>query len=149
MLKVEFEKDIEEDMKEDMKEAMLKAIRQPLVDAGVNIKEIKKRHQYEIEISLNKNRIIKPVDIKTGPYPDFPTDLLPLWVVFMTQAQPTKMQTGETKRYSTVHDQIYDDRFKYVDGLVAMKAQIEKVSDKECRIFAGTLALYIISNINS
>ncbi|CAB4045397.1 UDP-N-acetylglucosamine 1-carboxyvinyltransferase [Paramuricea clavata] len=51
------------------------------------------------------------------------------------------MQTGETKRYSTVHDQIYDDRFKYVDGLVAMKAQIEKVRDKEYRIYAGK-ALY-------
>ena len=116
------------EVEEDMKEAMLKSIRGPLEQAGVLIKD-----QFDgIEISL-KNGTITPVDIKTGPYPGFPTDLLPQWVAFMTQA------TGSTTKeeYSIVHDQIYDGRFNYVGGLRKMKARIDEVNDKEYHIYAG------------
>lgn len=102
----------------DRKEDMLKAICEPLMDAGVKIED----RPSGIEISL-KDENISPVDIKTGPYPGFPTDLLPQWVTFMTQVQP--------KKYTTMKDQIYNKRFNYVDGLKDMKAKIEKVSQEE------------------
>jgi UDP-N-acetylglucosamine enolpyruvyl transferase len=126
------------EVEEDMKEEMLKSIRKPLESAGVKITEARSRWgQFKgIEISL-VDGVIKPVDIKTGPYPDFPTDLLPQWVAFMTQAA-----TSETKKYSTVHDQIFESRFNYVDGLKAMGAKIKKVNEREYRVYGGILALY-------
>ena len=123
------------EVKEDMKETMLKSIRQPLEKAGVKIEDKwSRRGEYEgIKISL-KDGTIKPVDIKTGPYPDFPTDLLPQWVAFMTQATPSS-----GKRYSTVHEKIFENRFNYVEGLKNMGARIEKVNDREYRVYGGNL----------
>ena len=123
-----------------MKEDMLKAICQPLDAAGVEIKETRNRQgQYcGIEISL-KNGTITPVDIKTGPYPGFPTDLLPQWVAFMTQAQATR-----TKTYAVIHDNIYDSRFNYVHGLKKLGAVIEEVNEREHRVYAGTLEIITV-----
>ena len=63
---------------------------------------------------------INAVHITTGPYPKFPTDLLPQWVTFMTQAQ------GE----SQIKDTIYDNRFKHVKYLKEMGASLTKKSDR-------------------
>ena len=123
-----------------MKETMLRAIRQPLREAGVEINEARNGI---VEISLG-NGNITPVDIQTGPYPAFPTDLLPQWVTLMTQAQPTGR-----KRYTTIHDKIYDGRFNYVDGLKKMGAKIEKINDKEYRIHAGTISVVIVIEVLS
>ncbi|CAB4002601.1 UDP-N-acetylglucosamine 1-carboxyvinyltransferase [Paramuricea clavata] len=122
--KVEFE------VPEDMKEDMLKAICQPLDAAGV---KIDRYSQYGLIVISLKNGTITPVDIKTGPYPGFPTDLLPQWVAFMTQAQATM-----TKEYAIIHDKIYDGRFNYVDGLKKMGAVIEKVNEREYGVKAGS-----------
>ena len=121
------------EVKKDMKENMLKSIREPLEKAGVKIEDKwSRRGEYEgIKISL-KDGTIKPVDIETGPYPDFPTDLLPLWVAFMTQATPSR-----GKQYSTVHEQIFESRFNYVEGLMAMGAKIRRVNDREYRVYGG------------
>jgi UDP-N-acetylglucosamine 1-carboxyvinyltransferase len=56
---------------------------------------------------------VNPVNITTGPFPQFPTDLLPLWVTFMTLANGP----------STLIDTIYDNRFKHVTYLQRMGAQ--------------------------
>ncbi|XP_028395889.1 uncharacterized protein LOC114519914 [Dendronephthya gigantea] len=116
-------------VEENMKESMLRAIRQPLLDAGVKIDEAERNI---VKVSLRDN-IITPVDVQTGPYPAFPTDLLPQWVTFMTQAQATRRKT-----YTTIYDKIYDGRFNYVDGLKKMGAKIEKINDKEYRINTGS-----------
>jgi UDP-N-acetylglucosamine 1-carboxyvinyltransferase len=123
-----------------MKKDMLKAISRLLDAAGVEIKETRNRQgQYcGIEISL-KNDTITPVDIKTGPYPGFPTDLLPQWVAFMTQAQATR-----TKKYAIIHDNIYDSRFNYVHGLKKLGAVIEEVNEREHRVYAGTLEIITV-----
>ena len=121
------------EVEKDKKNEMLDSIYQPLQEAGVKIAERKcRRSEYVgIEISL-KDGTIKPVDIKTGPYPDFPTDLLPLWVAFMTQATPSSW-----KQHSTVHEQIFESRFNYVEGLKAMGAKIRRVNDREYRVYGG------------
>lgn len=114
-------------VKKEMLEEMLKSIEKPLCQAGVKIT----REHNGVRISLpGKN--IKPADIETGPYPSFPTDLLPQWVTFMTQALPTKRQ-----HYSTVKENIWNSRFKFIDGLRKLGAKIDRVNDHEYQVKAG------------
>ena len=55
------------------------------------------------------------VDIKTSPYPGFPTDMNPQVAVLMCLAE------GK----STLPDTIWDNRFRYVEELKRMDAEIE------------------------
>lgn len=57
----------------------------------------------------------RAVDIVTAPHPGFMTDWQPLWTTFATQC------TGK----STIHETVFEDKFKYVDELVKMGAEIE------------------------
>ena len=126
---------------------MLKPIRNPLNTAGVEIEEKRNSRSNQfigIEFSL-KDGIISPVDIKTGPYPEFPTDLLPQWVAFMTQV------TGNEEKAS-IYDKIYDNRFKYVEDLKKMKAVIEKIDKTELTdgpdgycVYGGTFTLLVVN----
>ena len=67
---------------------------------------------------------IRPVDIITGPFPHFPTDLLPQWVILMTQANGP----------SVLEDTIYDNRFSHVPHLQNMGAKFTKFSDQKYRV---------------
>ena len=67
---------------------------------------------------------IRPVDIITGPFPSFPTDLLPLWVVLMTKANGP----------SILEDSIYDNRFKHIPELKKMGATFTKFSDRKYQV---------------
>ena len=60
-------------------------------------------------------------DLRTREYPGFATDLQAPMTVFLTQA------TGQTR----VHEAIYEGRFKYVDDLEKMGADISMVSRSE------------------
>ena len=64
---------------------------------------------------------IKPINITTGPYPKFPTDLLPQWATLMTQAQGP----------SRIEDTIYNNRFEHLNELrdVSGRALFTKESD--------------------
>jgi UDP-N-acetylglucosamine 1-carboxyvinyltransferase len=72
-----------------------------------------------IEISPHKNNII-PVNITTGTYPGFPTDLQAQWMAFMTKA----------KGSSIITEEIYNDRFTHVAELSRFGAHIELISNK-------------------
>ena len=116
---------------------MLEAIREPLEQAGVKIDK-KRDHlnRYQgVEISL-KNGIISPVDVETGPYLNFPTDMLPQWVVFMAMATSTR-----SKWSATIRDKIYNNRLKYVNDVkTIMGASIElQQDDKGCCVYAGNI----------
>ena len=118
---------------------MLEAIREPLEQAGVKIDK-KRDHlnRYQgVEISL-ENGIISPVDVETGPYPNFPTDMLPQWVVFMAMATST---SSRSKRSAIIRDKIYNNRLKYVNYVkTVMGASIElQQDDKECCVYAGNI----------
>ncbi|MCR3920972.1 MAG: UDP-N-acetylglucosamine 1-carboxyvinyltransferase [Firmicutes bacterium] len=57
----------------------------------------------------------QPVDIKTFPYPGFPTDMQSLAMVLLTQA------TGS----SVITENVFEGRFKHVDELKRMGARIK------------------------
>lgn len=62
---------------------------------------------------------IHKANIKTLPYPGFPTDMQPLAVMLLTVAEGT----------SIVREDVWENRFQYVDQLMAMGANI-KVNGK-------------------
>jgi UDP-N-acetylglucosamine 1-carboxyvinyltransferase len=57
---------------------------------------------------------VKAVDIKTMPYPGFPTDIQPQIMSLMTLAQGT----------SVILENIFENRFKHADELRRMGAHI-------------------------
>ncbi|MBS4178042.1 UDP-N-acetylglucosamine 1-carboxyvinyltransferase [Lederbergia citrea] len=67
------------------------------------------------QIYIGKNDNFKPVDIKTLVYPGFPTDLQQPFTVLLTRS------TGS----SIVTDTIYSARFKHIDELRRMNANIK------------------------
>jgi UDP-N-acetylglucosamine 1-carboxyvinyltransferase len=74
----------------------------------------------ESEITVDAEDIeINPVDIATGVYPGFPTDLQAQWLAYMTLA----------KGDSRVTDRIYFDRFKHVPELNRLGASISLVEN--------------------
>ncbi len=87
-----------------------------------------------IEVSSSEDTIwvrggeeFEPVDIRTFPYPGFPTDLQPLAMVLLTKARGT----------SVITENIFEGRFKHVDELKRMGAQI-KVDGRTALIEGGT-----------
>ncbi|GAV21778.1 UDP-N-acetylglucosamine 1-carboxyvinyltransferase [Carboxydothermus pertinax] len=65
-------------------------------------------------VRVTGKSIIKPVDIKTMPYPGFPTDMQPQIVALLTLAQGT----------SIISEGVFDNRFKHVEELRRMGADI-------------------------
>ena len=74
------------------------------------------------KIIVDKNKVIlkgtkkiKAIDIKTMPYPGFPTDMQSLFVSILTVAKGTSM----------IVENIFENRYKYVNELVRMGAKIK------------------------
>lgn len=73
-----------------------------------------------VEVSDDQIRVIgnsnpKAVDIKTLPYPGFPTDLQSLVMVLLTRAEGS----------SVITENVFEGRFKHVDELKRMGAHIK------------------------
>lgn len=66
-------------------------------------------------IYIKAPKILKAVDMKTMPYPGFPTDLQSQYVTLMTVAKGT----------SIVVENIFENRYKYVNELLRMGANIK------------------------
>ena len=62
---------------------------------------------------------LKSTNVKTLPYPGFPTDMQPQMAVILGIAEGT----------STVTESIFENRFKYVDELTRMGANIKVESN--------------------
>jgi UDP-N-acetylglucosamine 1-carboxyvinyltransferase len=86
----------------------LRALNSKLMEAGVEIRE----EPYRVIIRGAER--MQAVDIRTFPYPGFPTDLQAPFGALTTQAH------GE----SAIHETMYDDRLLYVSELQKMGAQI-------------------------
>ena len=100
-------------------------------------KELKILKKMGIKLKINKNEIvilhsknIRPVKIKTEPYPGFPTDLQAQIMVLMTRANGT----------SKIKENIFENRFMHVPELNRMGAKI-KVSGNLSKI-EGINSLY-------
>jgi UDP-N-acetylglucosamine 1-carboxyvinyltransferase len=75
-----------------------------------------KVHTYDDQIEIVRDGApLKKADIKTLVYPGFPTDLQPPLTVLLTQAHGASLVT----------ETIFDHRFKYVDELRRMGAEIK------------------------
>lgn len=86
----------------------LEAISAKLVEIGCNIEE------YDDSIRVACDKTLGHTNIKTFPYPGFPTDMQPQITVLLTQSLGT----------SIVTESIFENRFKYVDELARMGCNI-------------------------
>ena len=77
--------------------------------AGVIIEE------YDDAVRVVRTGDLLPLKIKTMPHPGFPTDMQPLMTVLLTLARGT----------SIITEGIWENRFRYVDELVRMGANIQ------------------------
>lgn len=66
-------------------------------------------------LSVKAARCPQPADISTAPYPGFPTDLQPLWAVYMLRA------AGKSK----ITEKVFPARFMYVDELKRLGADMK------------------------
>jgi UDP-N-acetylglucosamine enolpyruvyl transferase len=92
------------------------------IDTKIIEKEIKILKLMGVKLKVKKNEItilkskkIKPVSIKTEPYPGFPTDLQAQIMVLMTKANGT----------SNIRENIFENRFMHVPELNRMGAKIK------------------------
>ena len=83
---------------------------------------IDKLEEADCKLKIGKNEIeiqgpkkIKAVDIKTMPYPGFPTDMQSIFLTLLTIAKGTSM----------VVENIFENRYKYTQELIRMGAKIK------------------------
>ena len=95
-----------------------------LEEAGCKIK-IEKR-----EIELQAPKRLKAVDIKTMPYPGFPTDMQSIFTTLLTTAKGT----------SIIVENLFENRYKYTQELIRMGAKIE--IEGKTAVVKGTRKLY-------
>ncbi len=86
----------------------LESITSKLIEMNVEVQE------YDDAIRVIRNGILSKANVKTLPYPGFPTDLQPLIVVLLSTAEGT----------SIVTEGVWDYRFQFVDELKRMGADI-------------------------
>ena len=86
----------------------LESISAKLVEMGVTVEE------FDDSIRVAADKPITKANFKTMPYPGFPTDLQPQMLTLLTIAEGT----------SIVTENVWDNRFKYVDELIRMGANI-------------------------
>ncbi len=79
-----------------------------LEEAGCKIKTQKD------EIELQAPKRLKAVDLKTMPYPGFPTDMQSIFTTLLTTA----------KGSSVVVENLFENRYKYTQELIRMGAKI-------------------------
>lgn len=86
----------------------LESISAKLEEMGVNIEE------YDDSIRVTRNGPLNKCNIKTMPHPGFPTDMQPQIAVLLCIAHGT----------SIINEGVWDNRFRYVEELKRMGAQI-------------------------
>lgn len=87
----------------------LEPISAKLRESGANVEE------YDDSIRVYANGRLHGCNIKTLPHPGFPTDMQPQFTVLLSLCEGI----------SIVTDSVWDNRFRYVDQLTRMGAQIQ------------------------
>ncbi len=87
----------------------MESITAKLVECGVTVRE------YDDSILVDAPPRLQRCKIKTMPHPGFPTDMQPQFGAMLSAAEGT----------SILSEGIYDNRFRYMDQLVRMGAQIK------------------------
>lgn len=91
----------------------LESITSKLIDIGCKVTE------YDEAVRVIANHRLKATRVKTMPYPGFPTDMQPQICVALALAEGT----------STVTENIFENRFKYVPQLNGMGARVKVESN--------------------
>ena len=91
----------------------LECISAKLIEMGCTVIE------YDDAVRVKAGDFIRSAKIKTLPYPGFPTDMQPQMAVVL----------GISEGTSTVTESIFENRFKYVDELTRMGANIKVESN--------------------
>lgn len=87
----------------------LESISAKLVEIGASVEE------FDDAVRVVANKRLGHTRIKTQPYPGFPTDMQPQIATLLALSEGT----------STVTENIFENRYKYVDELVRMGASIK------------------------
>lgn len=87
----------------------LEAISVKLIEIGATVEE------FDDAVRVSSDRRLGHTQIKTLPYPGFPTDMQPQIATLLALSEGT----------STVTESIFENRFKYVDELARMGASIK------------------------
>jgi len=98
----------------------LESITAKLIEMGVEVIE----KDDSVIVSRESERLNR-VNIKTQPYPGFPTDMQPQFGVLLSMAQGTSILT----------ENVFDNRFKYIDELKRMGAVVSV--DGKIAVFEG------------
>lgn len=98
----------------------LEAISVKLVEIGATVEE------FDDAVRVCNNKRLGHTQVKTLPYPGFPTDMQPQIAMLLALSHGT----------STVTESIFENRFKYVDELARMGASI-KVEHGSVAIIEG------------
>lgn len=100
----------------------IESLTSKLIEAGVDMK-------IETDsIIVNRNDKYKPINIKTLPYPGFPTDLQQILIPFLTQCHGV----------SSVEETIYENRFQNIHDTNRMGANIIVKNNKIAKIKGPT-----------
>lgn len=91
----------------------LESITSKMIDMGCEVKE------YDSDVSVRYTGKLNSTQVKTLPYPGFPTDMQPQISVALALAKGT----------SIVNENIFENRFKYVAELTRMGAKIKVESN--------------------
>ena len=97
----------------------LEPITAKLRRAGVEVEE------FDDAVRVRRTGDILPLKINTMPHPGFPTDMQPLMGVLLSVAKGT----------STITESVWDNRFRYVDELRKMGANVQV--DGQVAVFEG------------
>ena len=102
----------------------LEAISVKLMEIGATVEE------FDDAIRVTSDHRLGHTQIKTLPYPGFPTDMQPQMAVVLTMANGS----------STVTESIFENRFKYVDELTRMGAIMKVEGNTAFITGVGSLA---------
>lgn len=86
----------------------MESLTSKLEEMGVNVEE------YDDSIRIKRDSPLRPIRVKTMPYPGFPTDLQPQIVALLSIANGTSMVTED----------VWENRFQYVGELKRLGADI-------------------------
>lgn len=89
----------------------LEAITSKLTEIGAVVEE----YDDAVRVIGDKNKRLGATQIKTQPYPGFPTDMQPQMAITLGLSEGT----------SVITENIFENRFKYVDELMRMGANIK------------------------
>lgn len=103
----------------------LESLSSKLIEMGIEVEE------YDNSVRVAYNGEFSGINIKTLPYPGFPTDMNPQMGVLMCLASTE----------SIIREGVWDNRFKYCDELLRMGASV-KVTDGKMAHFEGNSQLF-------